>query len=423
MAFEAAGKKLEVIALNRKNGGIVWRRAIPAKEIETVHATSSPATSTPVTDGKRVYVYSGSFGMVAYEWDGKPAWEYGMGTAKSPFGSGASPVLAGDLVVITRDYPPQPALYAIRKGDGTLAWKADLPLPTVSGPRTAHSTPLNWKDQIVLSRPGEISGYSAADGKRLWGFAQTSLGTSTAAVSDGVFYVNAPAMGGDTYTLVGLPPYAEALTKYDANGNGKLEEDEVPAQDLFFMKRGGVPDDVPGAHFTLKLFFRAADRNKDGAVDEKEYEQMGQFGRGQGRAATASGILAIRPSGEGALTDSALAWSEPRGAPEVTTPLEYRGRVYAMNSGGIVTCLEAKTGKVLYRGRVNAPGPYFASPVAAGGKVFVASAEGVVSVLGAGDTLEVLANNDLGEPVYGTPAVVGSTLYVRSARGLWAFGR
>ncbi len=94
-----------------------------------------------------------------------------------------------------------------------------------------------------------------------------------------------------------------------------------------------------------------------------------------------------------------------------------------MNSGGIVTCLEAKTGKVLYRGRVNAPGPYYASPVAAGDKVYVASTEGVVSVLDGGDELKVLANNDLGDPVYGTPAPVGSTLYVRSARALWAFGK
>ena len=76
----------------------------------------------------------------------------------------------------------------------------------------------------------------------------------------------------------------------------------------------------------------------------------------------------------------------------------------------------------MYRGRVGARGAYYASPVAAGGKIFVASAEGVVTVLGSGDTLEVLANNELGDPIYGTPAPVGSALYVRSAQHLWAFG-
>jgi outer membrane protein assembly factor BamB len=52
----------------------------------------------------------------------------------------------------------------------------------------------------------------------------------------------------------------------------------------------------------------------------------------------------------------------------------------------------------------------------------VASAEGVVTVLAGGETLEVLANNDLGEPVYGTPALVGPAIYVRSTQHLWAFG-
>jgi hypothetical protein len=55
--------------------------------------------------------------------------------------------------------------------------------------------------------------------------------------------------------------------------------------------------------------------------------------------------------------------------------------------------------------------------------VFVASADGVVTVLGGGETLDVLSNNDLGEPVYGTPALVGAAIYVRSSRHLWAFGR
>jgi hypothetical protein len=60
--------------------------------------------------------------------------------------------------------------------------------------------------------------------------------------------------------------------------------------------------------------------------------------------------------------------------------------------------------------------------VAAGGKIFVASGEGIVSVLAEGTELTVLANNDLGEPVYGTPALIGGRVYVRSVGHLWAFG-
>src|SRR5579872_3243556 len=67
-AFDKTANKVELIALDRATGKIVWRQAAPTATIETVHATSSPATSTPVTDGQRIYVYFGSFGLLAYDW-------------------------------------------------------------------------------------------------------------------------------------------------------------------------------------------------------------------------------------------------------------------------------------------------------------------------------------------------------------------
>ena len=419
--FDAASKKIEVIAIDRKKGQLVWRRPIPAESIEKVHATSSPATSTPVTDGKRVYVYAGSYGLIAFNWDGSIAWQYPMGVATSLFGSGASPVLAGEVVVVTRDYPPDPFMVALNTKDGSVAWKAELVKSTQMGPRTAHSTPILWNGQIVLNRPGEVSAYSPQDGKRLWWIATASPGTASLTSGQESIYVHAPAFGSDTYSSMKLPPFPEALEKYDANKDGKLSRDEAPPDDLYIMKRAGVPDDVPGAHFTIKSMFGSIDFNRDGTVDAFEYNMMRGMDLSK-MSKGAAGIVAIRPEGEGQLPPAAVQWAEPRGAPEVPTPLEYRGRVYSVNSGGVLTCIDAKSGKLVYRGRVNAPGAYMASPVAGGGKVFVSSVEGVVSVLGGGDTLEVLSNNDLGEPVYGTPALVDSGVYIRSLRHLWAFG-
>ena len=94
-----------------------------------------------------------------------------------------------------------------------------------------------------------------------------------------------------------------------------------------------------------------------------------------------------------------------------------------IRNGGILTCMDAATGKLVYRARVGAPGPYFSSPVAANGRVIVASGDGVVSVLGTGDHLEILAQHDLGEDIFATPAVVGGVLYVRTASNLFAFGQ
>ena len=419
--FDPGSRKIEVIAVNRQDGKIVWRQTAPAGEIEKVHEVSSPATSTPVTDGEKVYVYIGSYGILAYDWNGKLAWEYPMGVSKSPYGSGTSAVLAGNLVVVTRDYPPDPYMLALQKKDGKLAWKVDLVKSTQVGPKTSHATPVIWRDQIILNRPGELSAYAPGDGKKLWWFPTASFGTSTPSAGDGVVYVNAFSMTGDPAGAVDLKPFSYALERYDKDKDGKLSESEAPANDLYFVKRAGVPDNIPGAHFTIKLFFRMIDTNKDGFVDEVEYNRVKGFGK-LASSSVPAGLLSIRPTGEGDLSATALEWSEKRNTPEVTTPLLYRGRVYIVTAGGIVSCVDAKSGKVIYRGRVNAPGAYFASPVAAGGKVFVASAEGVVTVLGGGETLEVLANNDLGEPVYGTPALVGPAIYVRSSQHLWAFG-
>jgi outer membrane protein assembly factor BamB len=169
----------------------------------------------------------------------------------------------------------------------------------------------------------------------------------------------------------------------------------------------------------LKTFFRMVDTNGDGFVDEQEWKGLQQ--QIKSFKSDDTGLTAIRPGGDGDMTASAVLWREKRSVPEVPSPLFYRGRVYMAANGGIVSCLDAKTGKLLFRGRVGAPGPYYASPVAAGGKVFLASSDGVVTVLEDGETLKILSNNDLGEPVFGTPALVGSVVYVRSLNNLWAF--
>jgi outer membrane protein assembly factor BamB len=94
--------------------------------------------------------------------------------------------------------------------------------------------------------------------------------------------------------------------------------------------------------------------------------------------------------------------------------------VYAVANGGTVSCMDAKTGKVVFRGRL-APGAYFSSPVEAGGKIYFASHEGVVSVISGGEVLEVLAKNDLGEPLFATPAFVENVIYVRTPTKMYAF--
>jgi outer membrane protein assembly factor BamB len=88
----------------------------------------------------------------------------------------------------------------------------------------------------------------------------------------------------------------------------------------------------------------------------------------------------------------------------------------------LLTCLDPRTGVPLYQEeRLDAPGDYYASLVAADGRIYVTSQQGVVSVLAAGDRFQVLGRNRLGEPVHATPVPVGEQLLVRTASKLYAF--
>jgi outer membrane protein assembly factor BamB len=132
-------------------------------------------------------------------------------------------------------------------------------------------------------------------------------------------------------------------------------------------------------------------------------------------------LLAVKPGGDGDATETHVAWKQRRAIPEIPSPLFYDGRLYLVKNGGIVTCLDPQTGKTIYRERLGSGGQYAASPVAADGRIYVTSEAGVVSVLKAGDTFEVMSENDLAERIMATPAIVGDTLYVRTDQHLFAF--
>ena len=141
-------------------------------------------------------------------------------------------------------------------------------------------------------------------------------------------------------------------------------------------------------------------------------------------AQTGNALLAIRPGGRGDITRSHVAWKVTRSLPYVASPLCHQGRVYTIKNGGLISCYDAKTGRALYQDeRVEAPGDYYASIIAAGDLVFLASLEGVVTVLRAGDKLEILSRNRFGEAIGATPACVEGKLYLRTATQLFAIGK
>ena len=171
--------------------------------------------------------------------------------------------------------------------------------------------------------------------------------------------------------------------------------------------------------FRSRERFSQMDLNKDGFVTSTEWQLMAEMFAKAGNA-----VLAIRPGGKGDITSTHLAWKATRSLPYVSSPVYYQGRLYTVKNGGLASCYEAKTGKPLYQDeRLDAGGDYYASLIAAGGRIYAASQQGVVTVWEAGDQLKILARNDVGEQVMATPAAVGNALYVRTAGHLYEFGQ
>ena len=212
------------------------------------------------------------------------------------------------------------------------------------------------------------------------------------------------------------PPTWEQVVKNDTDGDGMMTAAELP-KDLYIVIRPGAGN-VEGANINVAFLLTMADGNKDGKLSKDEYEGVVKMATTMRRD---HGLTAIKTGGEGDVTKSHVLWTEKKSVSEVPAPLVFGDRVYMVTNGGVVTCIEAKTGKLAYRGRLGAGGMYLASPIVAGERVYFASVDGVISVLKPLDSLEVIARNDLGETIYATPAVADKTLYVRTSGHLYAF--
>ena len=107
--------------------------------------------------------------------------------------------------------------------------------------------------------------------------------------------------------------------------------------------------------------------------------------------------------------------------PYTPTPIVYQGILYVCVDNGVLSAYDARTGKRLYQRRIDATaGGFSASPVAAAGRIYFPSEDGVLYVVRAGSIFELLAKNDMKEMVLATPAIVGDTIFVRTRTHLVA---
>jgi outer membrane protein assembly factor BamB len=417
-AVDVGTRKLETMALDRATGQIVWRQAITVEQLERVHVVGSAATATPVVDGERVYAYFGSYGVIAYDLNGRVIWQVPMGVLQNGFGSGTSPVIAGEMVLVNRQEPSEPFIVALDRKTGKEVWKHRYQIPPgLPTAYASYSTPLIAGQEVIVHGMNRLEALDLASGETKWWVAISSTGTSSPIVAGDLIYVASWSPFGEADQMDTLPDY-EALLKNDKDGNGSLNREEVPAS-LNVFTRPDTPD-VPGATYSVKAAFPRFDSNKDGELEREEWAAGMKV---VSNLKIEHGLLAVRRGGSGDVTTTHVLWKQKTSIPEVPTPLAYQNKIYTIRNGGILTCMDAATGQLVYRGRVGTPGAYFSSPVAANGRLLVASGDGVVSVLGTGDRLEILAHNDLGEGILATPAIVGGVLYIRTSSNLMAFAQ
>ena len=131
----------------------------------------------------------------------------------------------------------------------------------------------------------------------------------------------------------------------------------------------------------------------------------------------ASGDITLKP---GETSNAFIAWSQPRASGYTPSAIVHDGRAYVVHDTGIMTVLDAKTGKQIYKVRVGGGGQTFsASPVAAGGRVFLLTEEGTTFVLESGPEYKEIARNDLNEMSLASPAVAGDAIYIRTESKLY----
>ena len=128
-------------------------------------------------------------------------------------------------------------------------------------------------------------------------------------------------------------------------------------------------------------------------------------------------LLAVRPGGSGDVTKSHIVWKLTRGAPKKPAPLLVGEHLVLVEDKGVVTRVEAKTGKTLWQERIG--GNHSASPVMVDGRIYFFSEDGKTAVISAGSSFEKLAENALPDGFMASPAIGGNAFYLRSKTALY----
>jgi len=339
------GSNLSLWAVDRTSGAVRWKRPLSAGNRRMMkQQMSSPS---PVTDGRSVWVMTGTGVLKAFDFSGKELWgrdiQADYGRFGLQWGYASSPLLFEDSLYVQflhgmhTDDPSY--LLRIDKATGKTVWRVLRMTRARFESPDAYTTPALLKHgnstEIVITGGDVVTGHDPATGQELWR-------------ADGLN----PSNDG-SYRIVASP---------------------VVYGDLLFAPSRERP------------------------------------------------LLALKPGGRGDVTKSHVLWSFNNG-PDVPTPVSDGTYLYSINDRGILYCLDARTGKVIYGPQRLRNATYSGSAVLADGRIYITDEDGVTTVIRSGPKFELLSQNDLQDYTLSSPAISDGQIFVRTASFIYAIGR
>ena len=350
------GTRLYAVCVDRESGRVLHDSLLfQVEKPQSAIQFNTYASPTPVVEEGRVYVTFGSPGTACLDTQtGRVLWERRDLVCNHYRGAGSSPIVHGDLLVMNFDGSDVQYLIALDKRTGQTVW------------RTNRS--IDYKDLGPDGRP-------MTEGDLRKAFSTPHL----AQLGGRELLLSMGAKATYAYD----PPTGRELWRVEERNNHSASSRPVVGQGLIYALTGWSSGQL--------LAIRPG--------------QPGEV------------VDANKPAAAGAGPQLKVAWMVKRNVAKKPGLLLVGDLLFMLDDGGIATCLEALTGKEVWRERVG--GNYSASPLEAEGRLYFFSEEGKTTVLEAGRQFKVLAENKLPDGFMASPAVAGRALYLRSRTALY----
>ncbi|UCE48348.1 MAG: PQQ-binding-like beta-propeller repeat protein, partial [Phycisphaerales bacterium] len=318
-------EELATLAVDRRDGKILWRKVVKAETKARFHPLNNPASSTPAADEEHVYVYFGTYGLVCYDHASNVVWQRKIETPKSKYGMATSPILYEDKVILVLDGDGGSSrLLVVHRYTGQTVWEQPRSLF-----KAGWSTPMIWRhgdaEELIVLGSKRLTSYDPSTGEEIWwagGFPQETVGVPVA--GDGLIFASAAALGGrgdDKLDAAGA--WKLTIEEFDRNRDNQIQRDEM-TKGFAFIQRPELPKDNPGYGLPVRsmdTLLKIFDHDKNRIISEAEWMQtMSGF-----EAVSHPNLVAIRPGAKKDARKTHVAWGIQRGIPETPSLLYHRG--------------------------------------------------------------------------------------------------